>query len=318
MNVLIRSAGRRVSLLRAFRAEVERVSSGQVFASDMEPGLSAACHIADRSFSVPGAQDEAFVPSLLDLCRSNDVCLLVPTIDTELQILADHRGQFSAIGTVVAVSDPEFVRICRDKRRTAEFFRARGIETPTSIEKSAPTFPLFVKPYDGSLSSDTYVVRHSGELTDYHLANDRLLFMEYLSPETHDEFTVDMFYTESGDLACAVPRKRLAVRAGEISKGLTKKGPLLDLLVAKLGHIPGVRGCLTAQFFVNCLSGRITGIEINPRFGGGFPLTYRAGGNYPAWLIEECLGCPTRSYTADWREDLLMLRYDDEVFVDAS
>lgn len=60
---------------------------------------------------------------------------------------------------------------------------------------------------------------------------------------------------------------------------------------------------------------RIIGIEINPRFGGGFPLSYQAGANYPKFLIQEYLLNETIEYTNEWEDNLLMLRYDDEILI---
>ncbi|WP_315817011.1 hypothetical protein [Paraflavitalea speifideaquila] len=82
--------------------------------------------------------------------------------------------------------------------------------------------------------------------------------------------------------------------------------------------IEGAAGCLTAQFFLHKTTGQVTAIEINARFGGGFPLSYHAGANYPRWLIEEYFMQQEIPYTENWEDQLLMLRYDDEVLVHAN
>ncbi|MEX0273573.1 MAG: ATP-grasp domain-containing protein, partial [Flavobacteriaceae bacterium] len=75
-------------------------------------------------------------------------------------------------------------------------------------------------------------------------------------------------------------------------------------------------GCLTAQFFMNRKGDKIYGIEINPRFGGGYPLSYLAGANFPQWIIKEYLMNGEMDDMFDcWESDLLMLRYDDEILV---
>ena len=107
-------------------------------------------------------------------------------------------------------------------------------------------------------------------------------------------------------------------KRGEINKGLTCKNKLVSLLKNKLNHIEGAVGCLTVQVFLNENTGRIVAIEINPRFGGGYPLSYRAGANYPLWLINEYFSDQNIAYTEDWEDHLLMLRYDDEVIVHAN
>ncbi len=139
--------------------------------------------------------------------------------------------------------------------------------------------------------------------------------MEYMDKADYDEYTVDMYYNKQGMLRCLVPRKRLLVRAGEISKGITCNNRLVPYLSDRLSNIDGARGCLTAQFFLHKTSNRITGIEINARFGGGYPLSYHAGANYPRWLLQEYLLGMEIPVMHNWENNLLMLRYDDEVII---
>lgn len=319
MNILITSAGQRVSLVKAFKKELRKLYPGnKVLATDMCPELSAACQVADASFRVQKVTDPGYIDELLNLCRNQDIKMVVPTIDTELMVLAQHKALFSKEGIHVIISEPSFIEQCRDKRKINQFFEQRNITVPASIDKHHPSFPLFIKPYNGSLSADTYVIHTEADLHDHHLNNERLLFMEYLNKQDHDEYTVDMYYDRTGHVKCIVPRKRILVRAGEINKGITSKNGILTYLKDKLAWIEGAAGCLTAQFFLHKTTGKVTAIEINARFGGGYPLSYHAGANYPLWLIEEYFKGQEISYTEDWEDQLLMLRYDDEVIVHAN
>ncbi|MDF2189671.1 ATP-grasp domain-containing protein [Paraflavitalea sp. CAU 1676] len=319
MNILITSAGQRVSLVKAFKQELSKVYPGsKVLTTDMSPEMSAACNVSDGYIRVRRVTDPGYIDELLSICQQHQVKMVVPTIDTELMVLAQHRDQFTAEGIHLIISSPDFIDQCRDKRKINTFFEAREIRVPAAIDKYQPSFPLFIKPYNGSLSADTYVVHSQADLREEFLTNERLLFMEYLSKQDHDEYTVDMYYDKAGDVKCIVPRKRILVRAGEINKGITSKNGILKYLRHKLAHIDGAVGCLTAQFFLNKQTEEITAIEINARFGGGYPLSYHAGANYPLWLIEEYFQNRQIEYTEDWEDQLLMLRYDDEVLVHAN
>lgn len=319
MNILITSAGQRVSLVKAFKKELRKLYPGnKVLAIDMCPELSAACQVADACFRVQKVTDPEYIDELLTLCRNQDIKMVVPTIDTELLVLAQHKALFSKEGIHVIISELPFIEQCRDKRKINLFFQERDMAVPATIDKQHPSFPLFIKPYNGSLSADTYIINTEADLREHHLNNDRLLFMEYLDKQDHDEYTVDMYYNRTGHVKCIVPRKRILVRAGEINKGITSKNGILIYLREKLAHIEGAAGCLTAQFFLNKNTGKVTAIEINARFGGGYPLSYHAGANYPLWLIEEYFKGQEISYTEDWEDQLLMLRYDDEVIVHAN
>lgn len=281
----------------------------------MQPALSAACNVSDGYFQVKRVTDPAYMDELKTCCVENNVKMVVPTIDTELLVLSRHKSAFLSDGIQLVVCDEPFTASCRDKRQINRFFQEAGIEIPGEVDKNAPQFPLFIKPFDGSLSADTYLVRSKDQLTSEQLTNPRFMFMEYIDKEDYDEFTVDMYYDRNHKLKCIVPRKRMLIRAGEINKGLTLKNTIVSYLKEKLETIVGAIGCLTLQLFLHKSNNRIVAIEINPRFGGGFPLSYQAGANYPLWLINEYFLNQEISYTDGWEDNLLMLRYDDEVIV---
>lgn len=316
MNILITSAGRRVSLIRAFRSEAQKINANsKVFAVDCQPQLSSACEVSDRSFEVPKVTCSDYITVLKNICSDNEVDLLIPTIDPELEVLAEHKEELENEGMRVVVSGSELVETCQDKRNTIDFFETKGIKTPQIIDKNNPRFPIYAKPYDGSSSENNFIIKTEADLHDYHLNDDRLLFFEYLDQEIYDEYTLDLYYDLQSDLKCVVPRKRIEIRGGEVNKGLTEKNVLVPFVKDKLSHIEGARGCLTLQLFLDSNTGDINGIELNPRFGGGYPLSYLAGANYPKWLIKEYLQKKSVEFFDEWEDQLLMLRYDDEVIV---
>lgn len=314
-NVLITSAGQRVSLVKAFQKEIKKLNpNNKVYTIDLNPILAPACIVSDGYKQVSKVTDSQYVENLLKICIEWNVKIIIPTIDTELSVLAENRELFLNHGIIPIVATSDFVKKCRDKRLINQFFRENNIDTPMSIDKNNPTFPLFIKPYDGSLSKDIFLVREASELTDYHLNNPKLMFMEYID-ESHQEFTIDAYYDKHHTLKCLVPRKRIFVRAGEINKGVTKKNELVSFVKTRLGKIEGAIGCLTMQFFFNPVSKRVVGIEINPRFGGGYPLSYLAGANFPKYIIEEYILNREIDAFDGWEDNLLMLRYDNEVLV---
>lgn len=316
MNILITSAGQRVSLVRAFQIEVKReFPQSKVYTVDMNPKLAPACIISDGYRKVNRINDINYIEDLIEICNNWQIKIIIPTIDTELLILSQNKERFKKLGIKLVVSDEKFVSLCRDKRLTNHFFIDKKIDIPIQYDKSNFQFPLFIKPYDGSLSKDIYLINKEEELTEFHLQNSKLMFMEYIDNSLYDEFTIDAYYDRNSKLKCVVPRKRISVRSGEISKGLTCNNFLVDYVIKKLNLIEGAIGCLTIQVFFNEKTQRVVGIEINPRFGGGYPLSYLAGANFPKWIIAEYLLERSVSFYDKWESNLLMLRYDDEVLV---
>jgi len=317
MNILITSAGRRVSLVKAFREELKKVfPEGKVITSDAEPLLAAACHVSDAYFEVPRLRDKSYMEILVRKCRELSVNLIIPTIDTELLLLAQHKCLLEENNIQVVISSTDFVNQCRDKRVIHEFFESHGIDVAHEYSKDDFKLPIFIKPLDGSRSVDTFIIKRKEQLREFHFTNKKLMFLQYLDQDLHDEYTCDLYYGRDHKLKCIVPRKRIEVRDGEVNKGLTVENEVMWLIRDRLSYIDGAVGCLTTQFFKEKEGSNIYGIEVNPRFDGGFPLTYLSGANYPKWIIQEyLLNEPVEADFDCWERNLLMLRYDDEILV---
>ena len=316
-NILITSAGRRVSLTRAFQEELKKVfPDSKVYVSDAAPELSSAAQIADKAFKLPLVDDVNYVDVLIKLCKANDIKIIIPTIDPELPVLAINYDLFLKNNIHPIISSEGLIKDCNNKRNTHRFFETKNIKYAKEYSRTDYQFPFFIKPIDGSGSSDLYIIKEKKDLSQELIDNEKLLFLKYYSKDEHDEYTCDLYYDKKHYLKCAVPRKRIEIRGGEVSKGLTRKNILLKYISERLQYIDGARGCLTFQFFLHQKTDDIIGIEINARFGGGYPLSYLAGANYPKWVIKEYLLNESIEKFDNWKDNLLMLRYDSEILVE--
>jgi carbamoyl-phosphate synthase large subunit len=315
-NILITSAGKRVVLVQIFQRSLQEMGlDAKVYTTDMRPSMAPAGIISDECIAVPRCTADNYVDCLLDICREKQIGVIIPTIDTELLVLAENDQRFMDQGVRLAVPDKDFIRICRDKRQTKDFFLQAGIAVPQSVDKYHPVFPMFAKPYDGSLSTNIHIIRSVDDLSHEILNDPKLIFMEYIDPKEYKEFTVDMYYGLDGCVKGIVPRERIEIRAGEINKGITRKNSIVSFLKQRMGVLKGVRGCICLQLFYRESDGDVKGIEINPRFGGGFPLSYYAKANFAAYLVREYLLGETVSYSDSWLDRTLMLRYDNDIIV---
>lgn len=318
-NILVSSAGRRVELQNILRETLSDAGlRGQVMAADMSP-MSAAFHSADRSFLVPPCEDDDFIPAVLEICERHDIRLVVPTIDTELPYYAASRDRFAAIGATVAVSAPEVIAIARDKAVTNCWLRRHQFPVPRQahleeVRRNSAGWPLpvVVKPRTGSASAGIVFATRRAELD---LIDNPAAFVveEKL---TGVEYTIDVLAAADGRCLCAVPRRRLEVRGGEITKAQTCRIPDLEALACSICEtLPGAYGVLNIQVIVEAAGPAV--LEINPRFGGGFPLTWEAGGKYPGWMLEEILGRASTAARDSWTSGVTMLRWDAAVYVEA-
>ena len=305
MNILFTCAGRRTYLLKYFRENLgER---DRVIATDMR--LSApALQVADVKLQVPAVYASDYINITLDICRKYQVDALISLNDLELPILADNKLKFEALGVKVIVSDPNVIDICFDKYKTAQWIESIGLKSPktyvhlldakAAIAKGEIDFPLFMKPRWGSGSIGLETVDDMEELeTYYHLlmkkikktilatasvGDDYIMIQEKL---TGDEYGIDVMNDLNGNHVGVSVKKKLAMRAGETDKAMT-----IDLPeIREIGKIVGKNlhhiGNLDMDVMQRA-NGDYCVLELNPRFGGGFPFSYEAGVNLPKVIIE--------------------------------
>lgn len=313
-NVLISSAGRRVSLLKSF-ASVVHPSGGRVLASDAS-SLAPALYHSDGAVQLPRIEADDYLAQLLLAVEKHQIDLLVPTIDTELSLLAEHRDEFLARGCTPLVSSPDVVAASADKARTQSFMRRHGIAVPRGwgpdeIEGADLPPKLFVKPRDGSSSMHCHEATVES-LDEVLRSVPNPIIQEFV---TGPEITIDALLDLSGRPIHCVPRLRLRTSAGESIQGVTiDDGDLRPWLLTALEALAGAGaiGPITLQAFLTD-DGPVL-IEVNPRFGGGFPLTDAAGGCYPRLLVDMLEKRPVEPAFGDYQRDLHMTRYYAETF----
>ncbi|WP_225071397.1 ATP-grasp domain-containing protein [Desulfuromonas sp. CSMB_57] len=301
-NVLLTSAGRRNYLVQYFREAL--AGQGSVFAADAS-GAASAMQEADRGFVVPPVTDPFYIPTVLTLCREHQVRLLLSLNDLELPVLAAHRDLFQKQGTFPVVSTPEVIEICFDKWLTVQFLEKCGLQAPKTylhldelrcaLDEGRVEFPLVVKPRWGSASvgieypSNWKELELILELTQMRIAvtggaeasaQSSLLIQERLRGS---EYGLDVVNDFNGRHVATFAKRKLAMRAGETDRAITVTEPELLAVGEKIGTNLGHIGNLDCDVFFDGQQWKI--LELNPRFGGGYPFTHMAGVNLPALLI---------------------------------
>ena len=317
-NILFCCIGRRVSLLKSFQNAARQLKiKALMLGTDTTP-LSSALQLCDKSFLVKPVTHRDYLRQLLRIVKANNVKLLVPTVDLDLKLLSRNKAKFAAMGCRVLVSEPNVIDICQDKRKTYRFLTKNGFDTPitmssrTALAKKSIMMPCFLKPWDGYASRGNAVVKNRKDLAFFAKKIPNAICQEFIDGT---EFTCDAYVDFDMKVRCVVPRKRIQVRAGEVSKGQIVKNPLImkqaAQLVQKLNAGPGV---ITIQLFLTP-DKKIKFIEINPRFGGGAPLSIKAGADFPKWILSELFAKKTNIRFDTFKDKLIMLRYDGEVWL---
>jgi carbamoyl-phosphate synthase large subunit len=311
-NVLLTCAGRRTLLAESFREALG--GEGLLYGADMALEASAL-RVTDRSVLVPAVFDPDYIDCLLQICRQERIGLLVPLNDFELPLLAAARDRFTAIGTVVMVSSPEVVEVCKDKWLTSEFLRMAQFDAPATyrsidgaaaaLESGRISFPLVIKPRCGSASVGVEMVHDLDELeatwflgrrrlrrsifSHMHTAGQELIIQECLGPV---EMGLEIINTFSGRTVGVMARRKLGMRAGETDRAVTVDDPRLTELGWRVGEALQHDGILDCDVMVG--ADRIVILEMNARFGGGYPFSQAAGADVPAALIAWAFGRPAR------------------------
>jgi len=318
LNILFTCIGRRVSLLDNFRRAAKQVKIKASFFGTDTTELSPALQLCDESFLVKPTTDPGYIRQLLSIVKDKGVKLLVPTVDLDLKLLAQNKSKFSSLGCQVLVSAARVIDICQDKRKTYRFLVKNGFDTPltmsvrSALSKGKLNWPCFLKPWDGYAGRGNAIVNNRRELSFFAKRIPNAICQEFIKGT---EYTCDVYIDFDLKVRCVVPRKRIEVRTGEVSKAQIIKNTKIMKQAAGLAEkLKAGPGVITLQLFLTD-RGDIKFVEINPRFGGGAPLSIKAGANFPKWILQELSGKKQNIRFDDFKDNLIMLRYDSEVWI---
>lgn len=305
MNILFTCVGRRTYLLKYFK---ENMSEGDlIVATDMQlsaPALTAA----DIKVQVPAVYAPSYIDVTLDICKKYNIKALLCLNDLELPILAENKAKFEALGVKVIVSDPEVIDIAFDKYKTAQWVESIGLNAPKTyvtlasakeaLAKGEIAFPLFMKPRWGSGSIGLETIDDIEELDIYYhllmkkikktilatasVGDEYIMIQEKL---TGNEYGLDVMNDLEGNNVAVSVKQKLAMRAGETDKAITVDLPEVREMGATIGLNLKHVGNLDVDIMQRA-NGDYCVLELNPRFGGGYPFSYEAGANMPKAILQ--------------------------------
>lgn len=305
MNILLTCAGRRKYLVRYFDEALG--SRGRVLACDCSAQAPALVGVRN-AFVVPPVDHPEYFDALLDACRRHEIGLLFSLNDLELHRLAQRAHEFRAIGTLPVISAPEVTALCLDKWATFEFLRRHDLPTPatfltlvdaaSALGRGEIAFPLIIKPRWGSGSLCVEYVENSQELELAYEWTQQRVRRSVLSRMSQvdrnqvlviqqkilgQEYGLDVVNDLKARHVATMVRRKLAMRSGETDQAVTVHDEGLDRIGASLGRHLGHVGNLDCDVIVGARGPTI--LDLNPRFGGGYPFSHLAGANLPAAFI---------------------------------
>ena len=304
MNVLITSVGRRAYMVKYFRDALG--NNGLIHVCNSDENTVSFCY-ADRCVVSPLIYDDSYVPFLLRYCKDNDIDILLSLFDIDLPILSRHKDEFLRIGTNVIVSDEAFVSVCNDKWQTYTFLKDHGFNVPqtykklsdvlAALENDEISYPIVVKPRFGCGSIGMAFAEDREELLYLNRRTIKQIKNSYLSFESHgvsnlvifqeklrgQEYGVDIINDLNGTFQNAVIKKKIAMRAGETDIAELVENTTIFCEAERLGRVTGHIANLDCDVFL--VNGKAYFLEMNARFGGGYPFSHTCGCDLPKAIL---------------------------------
>ena len=274
--------GRRGYLVRYFKEAIG--SSGQVWGADNSPH-SPAFSYCDGTAILPEVKKDHYPDQLLEICVQNKIDIVIPLIDPELEVLASHGDRFEKEGILLLVSPPETIEMASDKYQTWQFAKEHGLAAPQTfiditvaldqLADGALTWPVMVKPRKGSASVDITTCYDKLQLEAAFEAAPNPMIQEILAGT---EYGYDLFGDRDFRPVSVYCKEKLAMRAGETDKAVSTADPVLIEFGRKLLESMKLLGPADVDVIIDKDGPKL--LEINPRFGGGYPCSHLAGADF--------------------------------------
>ncbi len=327
-RILLTSVGRRDYLINYFKSITEY--DCYIIASNSIENTSGMW-IADDSYLSPPITSDEYIPYVLDLCKSEHIDLLISLFDLDNFCLAKYKEEFLRIGVLPVISDPSIVGICLDKIKTNYFLRNIGLKTTktytdinsaiTAIENKTLSFPLILKPQWGQGSISTEIVYCKEELIaayqflQFNVDKTNIIYIENFGFKNSmliqefipgEEYGVDCVNNLNGINKGIIVKKKLSMRAGETDKAITVFDNSISdtcrYLSDRLGHV----GIMDLDLIKK--DDDIYIIDMNPRFGGGYPFSHQAGANIPLAILQWSEQIEAEDVCFQYKENVMTIK----------
>ncbi len=306
MNILLTSVGRRGYLVQYFKEALN--GRGLVHVSN-STNITPAFSYADKSVVTPLIYDSEYIDFLINYCKEQDISAIISLFDVDLPVLARNKKKFLEQGIKVIVSDLNVINICNDKWNTYKFLTKNHIRCPqtylsveeaeANIKNKTLDFPLIVKPRWGMGSIAVFVAANIEELDIFYKKVKRDIQNSYLKYEAAcdlehsviiqemlrgQEYGLDIINDLEGQYQNTVVKLKYAMRSGETDCAKTVDSPVLRKLGGQLSDLMRHIGNLDCDVFI--VDGAPFVLEMNARFGGGYPFSHAAGVDLPLAIVQ--------------------------------
>ncbi len=292
---------------------------GNIVATDLSP-VAPALSVADKPYLVPRIDAPDYFDKILDICQKEDIKAITTLIDPEISILANHREELLARHILPLCPAEWTAKLCFDKYEMFRYLSEKGVRTVLTynsleglregLEKGEVSFPVFMKPVNGSGSVGI------GKVHDWEEAvakfNDGKFTYIIQELMTGGDCDADVYVDcLSHKPVAAFSKKKIESRIGGASKTISFKDPKLFKFIEEVCSVLELNGPCDMDFFIK--DGEYYLSEINPRFGGAYLHAYGVGVDFIKLILNNMHGIENEQAIGQYDEDVIMMMYDDVV-----
>jgi len=314
MNILILSCGTRNKIIQYFRESFANIGSVVVTDCDI---LAPALYDADKYYIVPKIDDENYLERIIDICKLENINAVLSLIDPELSLLANNKTRFDNLGITIIGSEYETCERTFNKWEMDQWLETNGyyhaksyidLEEFLHDEKLGKvSFPVFVKPIHGSASINNTIANNIEIIQYLFSMYDDLMIQEFLyGQEIGADCYIDMI---SKEVVSIFTKKKLKMRAGETDKAISFKDDKLFQCINDFIDKSGFTGVIDIDIFD--VGGKYYFSEVNPRFGGGYPLAYECNENFMLYILNNMKGIVNDKKIGIYPDNVNMMKYNE-------
>jgi len=319
MKIFLTSPGRRVELVKILKKELKDI---EIIGGDYS-NTSPALLFCDKTYKLPYKIDELYLNRVIEIAKKESVDIVIPLIDYELELYSKNANIFRENGIEVMISSIDSLELSSNKLNTFNFFKnLEFIKTPNTLllknynQESFSSKYIILKPKNGSNSIGVYKIKKENVIDFANMLElDKSIYIAQEYIDFDFEVTCDTFIDKDNNLIELCQRKRLKVRGGEVERAVTIKDKNITKIIENIIEITSFFGVINIQIMVKGSDYYIG--EINPRFGGGFPLSYYSGANMLEHINALIDSKKLKQYLdSRYKSGYYMLRFDDAIYTD--
>lgn len=314
MNILITSCGRRTELIKYFKTELK--DKGNIVVTDCDE-LAPALYFADKYYITDRITEKGYIEEILSICKKEEISGILSLIDPELSLLSKNKDVFKENGVTVIGSDYDSTELCFDKYNFFKFLKENNFncaktyidinEFKKDYKNNIIEFPVFLKPRTGSASVGINKINNMEHLEILFNLFPNMIIQEFVEGQ---EYGVDCYIDMISDEVVSVfIKKKIRMRSGETDKAISVKNEALVKVIKRLVKDMNLNGVVDIDVFER--NGKWIISEINPRFGGGHPLAYKCGENYPMYIYNNLKGKINSQQISNYIENRIMIKHDN-------